>query len=98
MKSFSEILNQMKPNKKLKGFKMETKHKAVLVNSFGIAIVFLETLHFAGSFNLAVGISLIIIATAIMGTIIAEIREEMKFLKEFAEALKYDDEIKKNNE
>ena len=77
--------------------KIKIKHKAILVNFFGIAMVFLELLHFAGSFNLAVGISLIIIATAIIGTIIAEIREEMKFLKEFAEALKYGDEIKKNN-
>ena len=94
MKSFSEILNQ-----KIKGFKMrikmETKHKAVLVNSFGIAIVFLETLHFIGSFNLAIGISFIIIATAIVGTIIAEIREEIRNLKEFADAMK---EIVDNDE
>jgi len=92
MKSFSEILSQMKVNKKLKGFKMETKHKAVFMNALGTAIIFLEFLHFAGSFNLAIGISLIIIAIAIIGTIIAEIREEIKFLKEFAEVLKNTDE------
>ena len=97
MKSYSEILNQ-----KIKGFKMrinmKTKHQAVFINAIGIAIVFLEILHFAGSFNLAIGISLIVIAIAITGTIIAEIREEIKNLKEFAEALKYADEIKKDNE
>jgi len=67
---------------------METKHKAVFMNALGIAIVFLETLHFIGSLNLAIGISLIIIATAIIGTIIAEIREEIRNLKEFAEAMR----------
>jgi len=96
VKSFSEILNQIKVNKKkLRGFKMNLKHKAVFVNSFGVAIVFLELLHFAGSFNLAIGISLIVIATAIIGIIIAEIREEIKFLKEFANAMK---EILDNDE
>jgi len=95
VKFFSEILNQIKVNKKLKGFKMNLKHKAVFVNSFGVAIVFLELLHFAGSFNLAIGISLIVIATAIIGIIIAEIREEIRNLKEFANAMK---EIADNDE
>jgi len=94
MKSFSEILSQMKIGFKMR-IKMETKHKAVFVNSFGVAIVFLETLHFIGSFNLAIGISLIIIATAIIGTIIAEIREEIRNLKDFAEAM---NEILDNDE
>ena len=66
---------------------MKTKHQAVFINAIGIAIVFLETLHFAGNFNLAIGISLIIIAVAIIGTIIAEIREEIRNLKDFAEAM-----------
>jgi len=74
---------------------MNLKHKAVFVNSFGIAIVFLELLHFAGSFNLAIGISLIVIATAIIGIIIAEIREEIRNLKEFANAMR---EIADNDE
>jgi len=76
---------------------IKIKHKAILVNFFGIAIIFLELLHF-DNLNLALGISLIVIAIAITGTIIAEIREEIRNLKEFAEALKYADEIKKDNE
>ena len=63
-------------------FKMKTKHKAVFLNFLAILIIFLETLHFS-NFNLAFGISLIIIATAITGFIIAEIREEVMLLKEF---------------
>ena len=86
MKSLLEFLNQMKKGFKMK-IKMETKHKALLVNSFGIAIVFLELLHFA-NLNLAIGISLIVIAIAIVGTIIAEIREETMLLKEYLKRLK----------
>jgi len=69
--------------------KIKTKHKAVFLNFLAIAIIFLELLHFA-NLNLAIGISLIITAVAIIGTIIAEIREEARLLKEFADALKND--------
>jgi len=62
-------------------------NKIVLLNFFGIAIVFLELLHFA-NLNIAIGISLIVIAIAITGFIIAEIKEETKFLKDFLEAIK----------
>ena len=87
MKSLFEIF---KPEEK-KGFKMrinmiKTKHKAIFLNFLAIAIIFLELLHFA-NLNLAVGISFIIIATAIVGTIIAEIREGIRNLKEFAKAM-----------
>jgi len=79
MKSFSEILSQMK-----------IKHKAFFINTLAVSLLFLEILHFIGSFNLAIGISLIVIAIAFIGTIIAEIREEARLLKEFADALKND--------
>ena len=75
---------------------MKEKHNAIFLNFLATALVFLETLHFVGSFNLAIGISLIVIAIAITGFIIAEIREEMKFLKEFAEVLKNTNENKKD--
>jgi ABC-type transport system involved in multi-copper enzyme maturation permease subunit len=67
---------------------MKEKHKAIFLNILAVSLLFLETLHFIGSLNIAIGISLVIIAIAITGTIIAEFREEMKFMKEFAEALK----------
>jgi len=66
---------------------MKEKHKAIFLNILAVSLLFLETLHFIGSLNLAIGISLIIIATAIIGTIIAEIREEIKFIKEFEDAV-----------
>jgi len=65
-------------------------NKIVLLNSFAIAIVFLELLHFA-NLNIAIGISLIVVAIAITGFIIAEIKEETKFLKDFLEAIKKDE-------
>ena len=67
---------------------MKEKHKAIFLNIVATSLLFLELLHFIGSFNLAIGISLIIVGLAIIGFIIAEIREEMRFMKEFAEALK----------
>jgi len=66
---------------------MKEKHNAIFLNFLATALVFLETLHFVGSFNLAIGISLIVIAIAITGFIIAEIREEMKFIKEFEDVV-----------
>jgi len=75
----------------IKKMKIKIKHKIVLLNSFGIAIIFLETLHFIGSLNLAIGISLIVIGIAITGFIIAEIREEARLLKEYLESLKNKD-------
>ena len=66
---------------------MKTKHKTIFLNFLSFSLLFLEILHF-GNFNLAFGISLIIIAVAIIGTIIAEIREEIYFLKEFLKRLK----------
>ena len=75
---------------------MGEKHKAIFLNTLAVSLLFLETLHFIGSLNIAIGISFIIIATAIIGFIIAEIREEMKFLKEFAEALKNTNKSKKD--
>ena len=67
---------------------MKEKHKAIFLNFFASALVFLETLHFIGSFSLAIGISLIIVAIAITGFIIAEIKEEARLLKEYLKRLK----------
>jgi len=75
---------------------MKEKHNAIFLNTLAVSLLFLETLHFIGSLNIAIGISLIVIAIAITGFIIAEIREEMKFLKEFAEVLKNTNENKKD--